>query len=90
MHIAGQRQKLVARVRRVRGQIEAVERALEGGAGCEDVVRTIVAARGAINALAAEVLCDHIEQHLGAARIPSAQRSEAALELSQILRRFLG
>jgi len=90
MHVVRNKKKLIARVRRVRGQVEAVERALLEDEGCEAVVRTIVAARGAISALAAEVLCEHIEEHLGARRVPADERAAAAAELAQILRRFLG
>jgi DNA-binding FrmR family transcriptional regulator len=77
-------------VRRVRGQIEAVERALAEERGCEEVVRTIAAARGAINALAAEVLCDHLTDHLAAPRVRAIDRAEAASELAQVIRQFVG
>ncbi|MBM4246953.1 MAG: metal/formaldehyde-sensitive transcriptional repressor [Deltaproteobacteria bacterium] len=89
VHTVRHKQKLIARVRRVRGQIEAVERALEGAQSCEAVVRTIAAARGAINALAAEVLCDHLEDHLGAPRIPTKDRTAATTELAQVIRQFV-
>jgi DNA-binding FrmR family transcriptional regulator len=90
MHTARHKKKLVARVRRVRGQIEAVERALIEERGCEEVVRTIAAARGAINALAAEVLCEHVEDHLGARRVKATERALAATELAQVIRQFVG
>jgi len=90
MHTARHKKTLVARVRRVRGQIEAVERALVEEKGCEEVVHTIAAARGAINALAAEVLCDHVAEHLGAQRISAAARTAAASELAQVIRQFVG
>ncbi|HVY29615.1 MAG TPA: metal/formaldehyde-sensitive transcriptional repressor [Polyangiaceae bacterium] len=90
MHTIRHKTKLVARVRRVRGQIEAVERALTEERGCEEVVRTIAAVRGAINALAAEVLCDHLDEHLGGGRVPRSERAAAAAELSKIIRQFVG
>lgn len=90
MHTIRHRNKLVARVRRVRGQIEAVERALVEERGCEDVVRTIAAARGAIDALAAEVLCDHLRDHLAAPRLSTKARATAAAEISRVIRRFVG
>jgi DNA-binding FrmR family transcriptional regulator len=90
MHTVQHKQRLITRVRRVRGQIEAVERALAQEQGCEEVVRTIAAARGAINALAAEVLCDHLEDHLGGTRVPSAARAAAAAELAKVIRQFIG
>jgi DNA-binding FrmR family transcriptional regulator len=89
MHTVRHKKKLVARVRRVKGQIEAVERALDEERGCEEVVRTIAAARGAINALAAEVLCDHLTEHLGAPRVSMAERSGAASELARVIRQFV-
>ncbi len=90
MHTVHHKKKLVARVRRVKGQIEAVERALIAEHGCEEVVRTIAAARGAINALAAEVLCDHLEHHLAAPGISGRERSAAANELVRVIRQFVG
>lgn len=90
MHTVRHKKKLVVRVRRVKGQIEAVERALNEERGCEEVVRTIAAARGAINALAAEVLCDHLEEHLAHPRVPSGARTLAAAELARVIREFMG
>jgi DNA-binding FrmR family transcriptional regulator len=90
VHTVGHKKKLIARVRRVRGQIEAVERALAEERGCEEVMRTIAAARGAMNALAAEVLCDHLTDHLGAPRVSPKDRAAAAAELSQVIRQFVG
>jgi DNA-binding FrmR family transcriptional regulator len=89
MHTVAHKKKLIARVRRVRGQVEAVERALAEERGCQEVVRTIAAARGAINALAAEVLRDHLDDHLAAPRLKATERAAAAAELGDILRQFL-
>lgn len=88
LHTIAHKQKLITRVRRVRGQIEAVERALSEERGCEEVVRTIAAARGAINALAAEVICDHLDDHLGRAG-GSTARKAAADELALVIRQFV-
>jgi DNA-binding FrmR family transcriptional regulator len=89
MHTVAHKKKLIARVRRVRGQVEAVERALLAERGCEEVVRTIAAARGAINALAAEVLCEHVQEHvLGGADATAAHRA-AGDELALVIRQFI-
>lgn len=90
MHTVRHKRKLIARVRRAIGQLEAVERSLVEERGCEDVVRTIAAARGAIDALAAEVLCKHVEEHLAAPRIAKGERASAAGELTRVLRQFVG
>ncbi len=90
MHTVRNKKRLIARVRRVRGQVEAVERALVEERGCEEVIRAISAARGAINALAAEVLCDHVTEHVAAPRLAKGARVEAATELVLTIRQFIG
>jgi DNA-binding FrmR family transcriptional regulator len=89
MHTIQHKRALIARVRRVRGQIEAVEHALTEERGCEAVVQLITAARGAINALAAEVLCEHLTSHVSAPRLPGAERARASAELAGVIRRLV-
>lgn len=63
------REKLVARARRIRGQIEAVERALaDEKEDCADTLQLLAACRGAVNSLMAEVMEDHIREHIGRGR----------------------
>ncbi|HWL86293.1 MAG TPA: metal/formaldehyde-sensitive transcriptional repressor [Polyangiaceae bacterium] len=89
MHTIANKKKLIARVRRVRGQVEAVERALEDERGCEEVMRTIAAARGAINSLAAKILCEQLEAHVAAPELKSKERKAGAEELAAVMARFL-
>ncbi len=63
-HTVHDKQKLLNRVRRIRGQVEAIERALQSEAGCARVMHLIAASRGAMNGLLAEVVEDHIRTHL--------------------------
>ena len=63
-HTVRDKQKLLARVRRIKGQIEAVERALEDEGGCERVMHLIAGTRGAIAGLMTEVVEDHVRSHL--------------------------
>ena len=58
------RAKLVNRVKRIRGQVDAVERTLAEEKECADVLMLLAAARGGINSLMAEVLEDHVRFHL--------------------------
>jgi DNA-binding FrmR family transcriptional regulator len=60
-HTIREKTKLLNRVRRIRGQIEGVERALEQEKGCAEVPHIVVGARGAINSLVAKTVEDHIE-----------------------------
>ena len=89
-HTIRSKQKLLARVRRIRGQIEAVERALDDEAGCEKVMHLISAARGAMNSLMAEVVEEHVRTHLvDAERHPGALNAEAAGQLLDVVRAYL-
>jgi FrmR/RcnR family transcriptional regulator, repressor of frmRAB operon len=89
-HTVREKSKLLNRVRRIRGQIEAVERALEQEIGCADVLQLIAGARGAINGLMAEVMEDHIRLHVvDPARERDSDRAQAAEELIDVVRSYL-
>ena len=79
--------KLLNRVRRIRGQIEAVERTLEQEIGCEDIMQLIAATRGAINA---EVMEDHIRVYaMDPERDPNFERAQATKALIDVVRSYL-
>jgi DNA-binding FrmR family transcriptional regulator len=85
-----EKQKLLARVRRIRGQVEAIERALDNEAGCEQVMHLIAGVRGAIAGLMAEVVEDHVRTHLvDAEKYPRALNAEAAEQLLEVVRTYL-
>ena len=89
-HTVREKQKLLARVRRLRGQVEAIERALEGGLGCEPVLHLIAGARGAMAGLMAEVVEDHVRNHLvDRAAHPGALDADAAEQLLDVVRTYL-
>ena len=89
-HTAREKTKLLNRVRRIRGQIEAVERALEQEIGCADVLQLIAGARGAINGLMLEVMEDHIRMHVVEPALDGTdQRTQAAEELIDVVRSYL-
>ncbi len=87
-HTVKAKAKLLARVRRIRGQVEAVERALEGELGCADVLQLVASVRGAVNGLTAELIEDHIRNHV---MDPSAEpgRGRGAEELIDVVRTYL-
>ena len=90
VHTIREKNKLLARVRRIRGQVEAIERALETEIGCADVLQVIASVRGAMNGLMAEVMEDHIRFHVvDPAREPNEQRAQGAQELIDVVRTYL-
>lgn len=89
-HTIKDKSKLLARVRRIKGQVEAVERALEAELGCTDVLMLVASMRGAINGLTVEVMEDHIRSHVvDPAHEPDADRAKGAGELIDALRSYL-
>jgi DNA-binding FrmR family transcriptional regulator len=85
-HTSREKLDLLNRTKKVVGQLESVERALNEGASCADVLQRLAAARGAINSLMAELMEDHILNHM-----PRNSRSseEAADDLIEIVRTYL-
>lgn len=89
-HTIQDKQKLLARVRRIRGQVEAIERALETEAGCDRVMHLLAGARGAMAGLMAEVVEDHVRSHLvDEAAHPGALNTHAAEQLLDVVRTYL-
>jgi DNA-binding FrmR family transcriptional regulator len=79
-HTIRDKDKLLNRVRRVRGQIEAVERLLENESECEEILQQIAACRGSINGLMSEVLEGHIRFHLVERRHKEKSRKGNAVD----------
>jgi DNA-binding FrmR family transcriptional regulator len=89
-HTIREKQKLLARVRRIRGQIDGIERALNEEAGCEQVMHLIAGARGAMTGLMAEVVEDHVREHLvDSTKYPAALNTEAADQLLEVVRAYM-
>ena len=89
-HTVHEKQKLLARVRRIKGQVEAVERALDGEAGCDQVLHLIAGTRGALAGLMAEVVEDHVRTHLvDTDKYPDALDTDAAERLLEVVRSYL-
>lgn len=88
-HTTREKTKLLARVRRIRGQVEAIERALESEAGCSEVLHLLAGTRGAMNGLMAEVIEDHVREHVAAGDLADAARKEGADELLEVIRAYL-
>jgi len=85
-----EKSKLLGRVRRIRGQVEALERALDAEKGCAEVLHQIAAVRGAMNGLMAEVLEEHVRTHIADPAIRSdAARTQGADELIGVLRTYI-
>lgn len=89
-HIAREKQKLLNRLRRLRGQIDALERAVDGDVECARVLQQATACRGALEGFIGEVIEDHIREHMVDHDLPvSDPKVQAAEELVAIIKSYL-
>ena len=89
-HTKRAKKKLLQRVRRIRGQAEAIERALSEEHECSDVLQLVAACRGALNGLMAELIEGHVRYHvLDTERGANTPQAEAAEELIAVVRTYL-
>lgn len=88
-HTIKDKKQLLTRVRRIKGQSEALERALEQETECSAILQQIAAIRGAVNGLMAQVLEGHIREHLGPAAVSAEQRNEDIEQVVGVLKSYL-
>lgn len=63
-HSPEDKKRALSRVRRIRGQVEALERALESGESCMSILQQIASIRGATNGLMGEMVEIHLQDEL--------------------------
>jgi DNA-binding FrmR family transcriptional regulator len=89
-HTVHDQKKLLLRIRRIRGQVNAVEKTLLAEKDCSTVLVTLAACRGAINSLMSEVLESHVRFHvLNPKDKPTSGQTDAAEELINVIRTYL-
>ena len=87
-HTIHHKGKIIARVRRIRGQLEALERALQTESECAKVLQLIASVRGATSGLMAEVMEGHIREHVLEA-VTVSERQKGAQELVEVVKAYL-
>jgi DNA-binding FrmR family transcriptional regulator len=88
-HTTKNKAKMLSRARRIKGQVEAIERALEGDSECEDILQLVASCRGALNGLMAELIEGHVRFHvLDPAHKTLPSQLEAADELIAVVKRY--
>lgn len=88
-HTIETKKPLLARIRRVKGQIEALERLVDNDADCSPVLQQAAAIRGAVSALMSEVLEGHLRDHLGGEGLSRKERLQDIESVIRILRSYL-
>jgi len=88
MHVIKDKDRLLARVKRIAGQVAAIERALTDEADCSRTLQQVAAARGAISGLMEEIMAQHLREHVAGPDIADEDRAQGAEELIALLHRY--
>jgi DNA-binding FrmR family transcriptional regulator len=87
-HLSRDKTKLLGRVRRMKGQIEAIEQAIDNERDCGAVLHLVASVRGAMTGLTNELLDEHLHHHVLEAEDDEARR-KGVEDLSSVLRSYL-
>ncbi|CAI8915843.1 FrmR/RcnR family transcriptional regulator, repressor of frmRAB operon [Pseudomonas sp. IT-P253] len=87
-HIHEHKDDLLNRVRRISGQVQAVERALESNADCAKTLHLVAAVRGAVNGLLDQFIEAHAREHVAHPGLSDEERAEGLEDLLQAIRRY--
>lgn len=88
-HTPEEKKRALTRLRRIRGQAEALETAIDSGASCSQVLQQLAAVRGAVNGLMAEVLEGHLRETFGAGAPAPGDPNQAIDEVAALVRSYL-
>lgn len=88
-HSPEDKKRILTRVRRIRGQTEALERALENGEPCLAILQQIAAVRGAANGLMGEMMEIHLKDELVTGDTSEDQRALRMAEVGTLIRSYL-
>ncbi len=87
-HTKSNKDQLIARVRRIAGQVAAIEKVIVDEASCSAVLHQVAGVRGAVNGLMDELIEDHVREHLARPGLGDAERAAGAEELIAVVRRY--
>ncbi|GHC60976.1 hypothetical protein GCM10007315_26160 [Gemmobacter tilapiae] len=87
-HLHRDKSKLLARVKRLKGQIEGIERAVQADEDCAALLHLVASVRGAMQGFTAELIDEHLIHHVRDVTDERA-RQKGADELARALRTYL-
>ncbi|CAM3100190.1 transcriptional regulator [Pseudomonas floridensis] len=87
-HMIDNKADLLKRVRRIAGQVQAIERGLEGDADCATTLHLVAATRGALNGLLDQIIEAHAREHVARPDLSDEARAQGLEELLEAIRRY--
>ncbi len=88
-HTPEEKKRDITRLRRIRGQAEALENAIDVGTSCSQVLQQLAAVRGAVNGLMAEVLEGHLRENFGPDAVTAGDPVQTIDEVAALVRSYL-
>lgn len=88
MHTQTNKDALLARTRRIAGQVAAIERAIADAADCATILHQAAGVRGAVSGLMDELIEEHLVQHVARPDLTDEERAEGATALLAAIRRY--
>jgi DNA-binding FrmR family transcriptional regulator len=88
MHTKSNKDQLLARIRRIGGQVAAIEKAIASEAGCSVILHQVAGVRGAVAGLTEQLIEEHVREHVAKPGLSQEQRAEGAEELIEAVRRY--
>ncbi|WP_091735575.1 metal/formaldehyde-sensitive transcriptional repressor [Phenylobacterium immobile] len=87
-HTTEHKAQLLARIRRIAGQVAAIEKAISDEAGCSAILHQVAGVRGAVLGLMDELVEEHVIEHVAKPGLTEVERSDGARELIAAVRRY--
>ncbi|MFI7801960.1 transcriptional repressor FrmR [Pseudomonas sp. DD1] len=87
-HMRSSKDNLLKRVKRIAGQIQAIERAVDSDDDCSKTLLLVASTRGAINGLMDEIIEDHAREHVANPTLSNEERAKGVDELLEAIRRY--
>ena len=87
-HMRSSKDNLLKRVKRIAGQVQAIERALDSDDDCSKTLLLVASTRGAINGLMDEIIEDHAREHVANPTLSNDERAKGVDELLEAIPRY--
>ncbi len=87
-HLHAEKDELLKRVRRIAGQVQAIERGLDSDIDCAKTLHLVAATRGAINGLLDQIIEAHAREHVAHPGLSDAERAQGLEDLLEAVRRY--
>ena len=84
-HSPQEKKRAITRLRRIRGQVDGLERAIGAGADCAPILQQLAALRGAVNGLMADILDSHLHEEFTQVATDPGLKKQHQASIEQVI-----